>query len=358
MPELPSRWWSTQGPIIRTKPPSSLSFHLDWFLPDPSSAGIFSLFPSLFIFFFLRFLSFPSLLRDCEHYASRTTSGTGQEVARDQQGQACGEYSRYLAKLLRLIRALKFNRITQTRYTRLYFFLSAFSCLLLCALQAVILSDNTKAVDILTAAVDEAEPAPHITILKDGELHVCDSIPDRQDSNCVVLWLSTSNTNGPLSVQRRVRLVANTPPPKPPLTPGPSRVLDALAEPGFVGKSRPWRKRRAQTQRMREASRATTKEVYLVRMKGVFPATTKRMGKRKRLQELAGTRLPQRSLRHHPRLPLYPRRRLRAGRRPSPSLLPRAQVPPPLSSQLHPPGALFLLQQEFQTPTVRWATFR
>ncbi|TEB30876.1 hypothetical protein FA13DRAFT_1814301 [Coprinellus micaceus] len=100
---------------------------------------------------------------------------------------------------------LVFNRITQTRYTRFYFFLSAFSCLLLCALQAVILSDNTKAVDILAAAVDEAEPAPHITILKDGELHVCDSIPDRQDSNCVVLWLSTSNTNGPLSIQRRSR---------------------------------------------------------------------------------------------------------------------------------------------------------
>ncbi|KAJ3503632.1 hypothetical protein NMY22_g18184 [Coprinellus aureogranulatus] len=110
-------------------------------------------------------------------------------------------------RLLELSRAkLVFKRITQTRYTRFYFFLSAFSCLLLCALQAVILSDNTKAVEILTAAVDEAEPPAHITILKDGELHVCDSIPDRRDSNCIVLWLSNSGAaNGPLSVQRRSR---------------------------------------------------------------------------------------------------------------------------------------------------------
>ena len=289
---MPSRWWSTKGAIVHTKPPPSLPFTLTGFFPTPAVL-VFSLsFSFSFIFFCsLCFSPFPPLL-GCRYHASRTTSRTGQEVARDQQGQACGEYFRYSAKTQALIRALKFNRITQTRYTRLYFFLSAFSCLLLCALQAVILSDNTKAVDILTAAVDEADPAPHITILKDGELHVCDSIPDRRDSNCVVLWLSTSNTNGPLSVQRRVRQFAHTSPPCLTLTPAPSRVPVALADPEFVGRSRPRRRRRVKIQTTRAVSLAMMKEVCPVTMKGAFPAMMMKMKWGEGAQEPAGACLP------------------------------------------------------------------
>ncbi|TEB36636.1 hypothetical protein FA13DRAFT_1682795 [Coprinellus micaceus] len=118
-----------------------------------------------------------------------------------------GQSRELVKRLLALGRAkLVFNRITKTRYTRFYFFLSAFTCLILCALQVVILSDNTKAVEILTAVVDEAECPAHITVLKDGELYVCDSIPDRQGSNCIVLWMSGGgSTNVGSSLVKRSR---------------------------------------------------------------------------------------------------------------------------------------------------------
>lgn len=84
---------------------------------------------------------------------------------------------------------LVYDRITQTRYTIFYFLLSGFTCVLLCALQGVILADNMQGVDVLTKVVDEAGPAPHITILKYGQLQVCESIPGQKDDGCMVLWL-------------------------------------------------------------------------------------------------------------------------------------------------------------------------
>ncbi|KAF5339730.1 hypothetical protein D9611_009111 [Ephemerocybe angulata] len=98
-----------------------------------------------------------------------------------------------------------FDRITLTRYTRFYFFVSAFTCLLLCSLQAVLLADNTKGVDILTKVVDEAQLQPHVTVLKDGELQVCDRIPDKSDDGCIVLWLSDRSEQTRLSKSQRTR---------------------------------------------------------------------------------------------------------------------------------------------------------
>ncbi|KAF6760522.1 hypothetical protein DFP72DRAFT_882417 [Ephemerocybe angulata] len=112
---------------------------------------------------------------------------------------------RELLKGLLIQSRIKFvyDRITDTRYTRFYFILSGFTCLLLCALQGVILSDSAKAVEILTAAVEEADPPPHITILKDGELQVCDRIPDRRDASCIVLWLKDREASQSSGLSRR-----------------------------------------------------------------------------------------------------------------------------------------------------------
>ena len=177
-----------------------------WFLPDPSSAG--SLLSFLFFYFFLFSFVCP-------------TNAMLQGQSRDLVKRLLVlSRAKLVASLLALwaalgieslTRILQFNRITKTRYTRFYFILSAFTCLILCALQAVILSDNTKAVEILTAVVDEAESPAHITILKDGELYVCDSVPDRQGSNCIVLWVSgDDSTNGGSSLVKRVRAALPT----------------------------------------------------------------------------------------------------------------------------------------------------
>ncbi|KAJ2927649.1 hypothetical protein H1R20_g9446, partial [Candolleomyces eurysporus] len=82
---------------------------------------------------------------------------------------------------------LVYDKITLTRYTTLYFFFTLVTCLVLCALQGVLLYDNTQAVNILTDVVDEAQVPPHIAMVMSDHLQVCQGIPDRRGSNCTAV---------------------------------------------------------------------------------------------------------------------------------------------------------------------------
>ncbi|KAJ2915349.1 hypothetical protein MD484_g5063, partial [Candolleomyces efflorescens] len=65
---------------------------------------------------------------------------------------------------------LVYDRITLTRYTTLYFFFTLVTCLVLSALQGVLLYDNTQAVNILTDVVDEAQVPAHIAMVMQDHL--------------------------------------------------------------------------------------------------------------------------------------------------------------------------------------------
>ncbi|KAJ2932091.1 hypothetical protein H1R20_g5009, partial [Candolleomyces eurysporus] len=62
--------------------------------------------------------------------------------------------------------------IALTRYTTAYLFFTLVTCLVLCALQGVLLYDNPQAANILTDVVDEAQVPPHIAMVMSDHLQV------------------------------------------------------------------------------------------------------------------------------------------------------------------------------------------
>ncbi|TFK17462.1 hypothetical protein FA15DRAFT_326581 [Coprinopsis marcescibilis] len=88
-------------------------------------------------------------------------------------------------RMLRLSRVkVLHQRVTVTRFTAWYFWFTLCSCLVLAGLQGFILSDNTQAVGILSNLVRSHNMPPHLAIIQNGELLVCDGLPGQPATIC------------------------------------------------------------------------------------------------------------------------------------------------------------------------------
>ncbi|KAF8961596.1 hypothetical protein BDZ97DRAFT_1190460 [Flammula alnicola] len=80
---------------------------------------------------------------------------------------------------------LLYARITLTRFTILYFFLAAITCVVLSALQAVTFTDNSKAVSVISSNVVDG-PKNGLVTLEKGSLRLCSGIPGQPGTKCTV----------------------------------------------------------------------------------------------------------------------------------------------------------------------------
>ncbi|KAJ3992423.1 hypothetical protein F5050DRAFT_1579599 [Lentinula boryana] len=89
---------------------------------------------------------------------------------------------------------LVYQRITLTKYTTLFFFLSLINCLVLIILQSIAFADNQAASEIISSFLVQGNiTETKIVYLSGDDLYECSNIPGREEANCSLLVSGNGN---------------------------------------------------------------------------------------------------------------------------------------------------------------------
>ncbi|KAJ3793050.1 hypothetical protein GGU11DRAFT_760243 [Lentinula aff. detonsa] len=92
---------------------------------------------------------------------------------------------------------LVYQRITLTKYTTLFFFLSLINCLVLIILQSIAFADNQAASEIISSFLVQGNiTETKIVYLSGDDLYECSNIPGREEANCSLLVSGNGSGSG------------------------------------------------------------------------------------------------------------------------------------------------------------------
>jgi hypothetical protein len=80
---------------------------------------------------------------------------------------------------------LQYSSITLTRFTTCYFYLTVASCFVQVALQAATFSETNDSTRLMSTILAGAKIPQGFSIIRNGALQICDSIPGQNGTHCI-----------------------------------------------------------------------------------------------------------------------------------------------------------------------------
>lgn len=90
---------------------------------------------------------------------------------------------------------LKYQRVTLTKFTTFFFFLTLINCIVLIVLQSISFADNAKAFETISEFLTQANiTKTRIVYLSDDILYECKNIPTQSNADCSTLVSNNGNS--------------------------------------------------------------------------------------------------------------------------------------------------------------------